>query len=257
MVPRPLVNSIQGSKEARRAIAKGSVPVEWLEIEPGDREAAAQVAPVVSLEQDPSHGDPGFASHNAARREEFEELYAAGRLDPAAKELSPLLAAVLLRGVGLRPDDTFVDLGSSRGGLVFSAASRCRHAAGLELSRRMHAAALRAVPGFLASFPDASVLFDRGDVRDFDVSPFDIVFCAIRGALSRPRVLKPVLDTLKNASGRRRRLLCAGFGLDGLQVNKVYCIRKDSCFDNVDCAEPLYGDDNGPRVILEYVFRRD
>lgn len=263
-----LVNTVR-SKEAQGQLRRGSVEVCWLDIEDGDRRRAELLEMAIrrpnrALE----HTDPGFREANRLRRLEYYELYAGEGLDPASNELTTLLACAVVRGLGLGPRVSFLDLGSARGGLTLVAASVCRKAAGVELSRTSHAQALEALRHFQAYFPNADVDFRRGDLREFDgFGAFDCIYCGIRGSKSRQRVLADLITALLASSDFTQpvRFFCAGFGVDAagtsfeanVQLTKAYCIRRHNRPAGTPVAEPLYGDKAGPRVILEYRISPD
>lgn len=231
-----IAHTVQCSREARRALARGLVPVTYLDILPVDEERALHFP-----EERPDHDDPGFAAYNAARRQEFDELFKSG-LDPANNELAPARAAAILRGLDIR--GRFVDLGSARGSFALAAAERCEAAAGVELSRISHKAALAR---------GGNVEFVQGDLRTFDASSYDVLYCAIRGPVSRPRILREFLEFLLSRDFENpKRLICAGFGIDlrGESYEHQLTLQRAYCFGD---TSSFYGD-QGPRVLLEYLI---
>ena len=137
-------------------------------------------------------------------------------------------------------------------------------------------------------FDSNRVQFHQGDVRSLDVilREHSTLFCAIRGASSRPKIMHALLVTLTGqgsgsvrdqqegavdgadevggsvpespvaGTGRTHRLICVGFGLDlkgkpyepDVRLTRVLAIRKE---DERCGAAALYGD-VGPRCLLEY-----
>lgn len=289
-----LTNSLGGlSKEGRRLIKCGVVDVVCLEINESDRRHAARMEPFVKRSRAPSHSDPGFVAYNRIQKLEYDQLYAAEGLDPANQELTALSAAAVVRGLRLSPGDTFLDLGSATGVLTLVAASKCRKAAGVELSRSSHEIADEAKGRFLESFPLAQVDFFATDLRHFSATTtveggeqrlFDVIYCGIRGHRSRPKVISAFFETLLKDLDRPIRFVCAGFGLDDtplppcqIHLRHIYCIKKQYCnppattdattigkknntrggdddTDDIQSTTPLYGDHRGPRLLLEYII---
>lgn len=269
-LPSTVVNTV--GKEVRDQIANGPVDVQWLEVSEADRAHAALLEDAVRSNARPvSHADPEFAALNQLRRTEYDELFSVDRLDPADNQLSTLMALVIVRALGLRPSDAFLDLGSARGALTFVAASVTGLAAGVELSPSSHAAALEAQKRFAHHFPNACVQLHQGDMRSFGrLNEFDVVYCGVRGPRSRPKLMSDLLTSLFASPDFTKpiRFVCAGFGLNtcrtfcknAVQLSTVYCIRSAHCssfHDNDEdcslaCTEALYGDGRGPRLLLEY-----
>ena len=265
-----LVNSVQCSKEARKTLSRASVAVEWVEISAGDCASAREIdaSRVLGASTKCDHGSEGWEAFNAESRREYEALYAPAGLDPANNELETSAAVALVRSLGLRPEDAFLDLGSSAGSLVLaaawtSAAARCH---GVELSPRSHRVAAEARDRFAALKPDraGAVEFFNSDLRAADVSRYSVLFCAIRGVASRPRVLHDVLTAACDHDDGRR-LVCAGFGVDlkrqpyadRVSLAKATVLAKPNAPPDAPPAArslPLYGTDEGPRVLLEYAI---
>lgn len=272
-----LTNGLSGvSKEGRRQINCGQVDVVRLEINESDHAHAAKLNPFVERARAPAHSDPRFVAYNRIRKLEYDQLYAADGLDPANQELTSLSAAAVVRGLGLSPDDNFLDLGSATGVLTLVAASKCRRAAGVELSRASHEIASESKRRFLATFPQARIDLYQSDLKRFSTTEkFDVIYCGIRGRRSRPRVIAVFLDNLLRNLRHPVRFVCAGFGLDDtplppcqIELRQIYCIKKkidagllckkndqdDIEVDDIQSTEPLYGDHRGPRLLLEYMI---
>lgn len=106
---------------------------------------------------------------------------------------------------------------------------------------------------------DDRVAFFQGDLRDgVDHAAYDVFYCGIRGVASRPRVLRDLLEPLC-AHQKPSRLVCAGFGIDvrgpyGDRVSLVRAtaLRRAGAGESYEDAIPLYGEGEGPRVLLEY-----
>lgn len=263
-----LVRTVQCSKEARKTLASGAVPVRWLEISADDAAAARALEASGALGRSTKcdHGAPGWEAFNAESRREFETLYAPSGLDPANNELDAASAIAIARSLDLGPADALLDLGSSAGSFVLAAASLGASARGVELSPRSHGVAEAARERFEAAYPAAPpVAFFNADCRDVDLSPYTVLYCAIRGVSSRPKVLDDLLVALA-ARDAETRLVCAGFGVD--LKRKPYADRvamagatvlaRPGAAEDAPAAErslPLYGYDEGPRVLVEYVVR--
>ena len=207
-----LVRSVQCSKQARKALARGDVPVAWLDVTAADDAVAERLAPLLAGPARCAHDDDAFEAHNARTKREFVELFAGDGLDPANNELAPATAVAVARGLNLNAADAFCDLGCSAGALTMAVAvaTEARLAHGVELSPRGTERALLAKE----RCGDDRVEFFQGDLRDgVDHAAYDVFYCGIRGVASRPRVLGDLLETLC-AHEKPYRLVCAGFGVD-------------------------------------------
>lgn len=253
-----LVWGVQCSKQARKAITRGDVPVTWLDVTDDDTTFAAQrLEPLLAGPARCAHDDDAFAAYNARTKQEFVELFATDRLDPANNELAPATAVAIARGLRLGAADAFCDLGCSAGALTMAVAvaTSARLAHGIELSRRGTERALIAKE----RRGEDRVAFFQGDLRDgVDHAAYDVLYCGIRGVASRPRVLADLLETLC-AHHKPYRLICAGFGVDvrGLYGGRVALVgatvlRRVGAGESYDDAIPLYGVGEGPRVLCEY-----
>ena len=208
--------------------------------------------------------DAAWRQRNAAEGREFAELFAPSGLDPADNELAALPAVALLRQLGLDGRDTFIDLGSSRGKLVFAAAaaSGAGQSIGVELSKLRHGVAQRALERFEGAFPApaAAVRFLQGDLRTAPLDEGSVLYCGVRGPARRPELLRGVVEkALRGApAGGSKRILCAGFAIEGEAARGVE-LRRAYVFQDAEGDPesflPLYGDGKGPRVITEYVLR--
>ena len=254
---RALVRSVQCSKQARKALARGDVPVAWLDVTAADDAVAERLAPLLAGPARCAHDDDAFEAHNARTKREFVELFAGDGLDPANNELAPATAVAVARGLNLNAADAFCDLGCSAGALTMAVAvaTEARLAHGVELSPRGTERALLAKE----RCGDDRVEFFQGDLRDgVDHAAYDVFYCGIRGVASRPRVLGDLLETLC-AQDKPYRLVCAGFGVDirGLYGDRVSLVRatvlrRAGAGASYADAIPLYGEGEGPRVLLEY-----
>ena len=252
-----LVRSVQCSKQARKALARGDVPVAWLDVTAADDAVAERLAPLLAGPARCAHDDDAFEAHNARTKREFVELFAGDGLDPANNELAPATAVAVARGLNLNAADAFCDLGCSAGALTMAVAvaTEARLAHGVELSPRGTERALLAKE----RCGDDRVEFFQGDLRDgVDHAAYDVFYCGIRGVASRPRVLGDLLETLC-AQDKPYRLVCAGFGVDirGLYGDRVSLVRatvlrRAGAGASYADAIPLYGEGEGPRVLLEY-----
>ena len=252
-----LVRSVQCSKQARKALARGDVPVAWLDVTAADDAVAERLAPLLAGPARCAHDDDAFEAHNARTKREFVELFAGDGLDPANNELAPATAVAVARGLDLDAADAFCDLGCSAGALTMAVAvaTEARLAHGVELSPRGTERALLAKE----RCGDDRVEFFQGDLRDgVDHAAYDVFYCGIRGVASRPRVLGDLLETLC-AQDKPYRLVCAGFGVDirGLYEDRVSLVRatvlrRAGAGASYADAIPLYGEGEGPRVLLEY-----
>jgi len=221
---------------------------------------------VLSAAAKRDHGAADFREFNAASEAEFREVFGPRRCDPANNELAPAAAVAVARSLGLTPRDAFVDLGCSAGSLVLATAASTAvgRAHGVELSPRSYDLCEEARQRYAARFPGGGdrVAFSCGDLREADLAPYSVLYCAIRGAASRPRVMDELLERLCASAGGRR-LVCAGFGVD--LAGKPYEARVDLASALVlrrpeaeataapyAQALPLYGEGEGPRVLLEY-----
>ena len=183
-----LVRSVQCSKQARKALARGDVPVAWLDVTAADDAVAERLAPLLAGPARCAHDDDAFEAHNARTKREFVELFAGDGLDPANNELAPATAVAVARGLNLNAADAFCDLGCSAGALTMAVAvaTEARLAHGVELSPRGTERALLAKE----RCGDDRVEFFQGDLRDgVDHAAYDVFYCGIRGVASRPRVL--------------------------------------------------------------------
>ena len=152
-----------------------------------------------------------------------------------------------------------------------SCAIRSAHAARISSahsaarSRRRATAAGSAAASSPAPSAAPPVAFFNADCRDVDLSPYTVLYCAIRGVSSRPKVLDDLLLAL-SARDAETRLVCAGFGVD--LKRKPYADRvamagatvlaRPGAAEDAPAAErslPLYGYDAWPRVLVEYVVR--
>ena len=133
-----LVRSVQCSKQARKALARGDVPVAWLDVTAADDAVAERLAPLLAGPARCAHDDDAFEAHNARTKREFVELFAGDGLDPANNELAPATAVAVARGLNLNAADAFCDLGCSAGALTMAVAvaTDARLAHGVELSPR-------------------------------------------------------------------------------------------------------------------------
>ena len=107
-----LVRSVQCSKQARKALARGDVPVSWLDVTAADDAVAERLAPLLAGPARCAHDDDAFEAHNARTKREFVELFAGDGLDPANNELAPATAVAVARGLNLNAADAFCDLAS-------------------------------------------------------------------------------------------------------------------------------------------------
>ena len=117
-----LVRSVQCSKQARKALARGDVPVAWLDVTAADDAVAERLAPLLAGPARCAHDDDAFEAHNARTKREFVELFAGDGLDPANNELAPATAVAVARGLDLNAADAFCDLGCSAGALTMAVA---------------------------------------------------------------------------------------------------------------------------------------
>ena len=69
-----LVRSVQCSKQARKALARGDVPVAWLDVTAADDAVAERLAPLLAGPARCAHDDDAFEAHNARTKREFVEL---------------------------------------------------------------------------------------------------------------------------------------------------------------------------------------
>ncbi|KAJ1455561.1 hypothetical protein M885DRAFT_211012 [Pelagophyceae sp. CCMP2097] len=188
--------------------------------------------------------------------------------------------------------------------LIAALGSRCGNCAGLELSSRSHHAAVAARDAAAETLrrrtneavEGNSVLenggalennerpplgdhaqpplgdcvhFFEGDVRQPRPYVVDrgctVVYCAIRGATSRQKVLARVLEELTRdaPTAPPLRLICAGFGVDvsgtayagRVALVRAYAVAAEAApraNNPAGAAVAMYGDDVGPRVLLEY-----
>ena len=288
LVDSRLWRTVQSSKETRRALAKGRVPVTWLSLAAEDETLASRLD-VIPRREKLSHGDPLFEEYNAVSKQEFLELYDGGKLDPANCELTSRSAAVVVNGLAGADSSSkaFCDLGSASGFVTFAAAfsEKFTKCGGLELSRRNHENALRTKQKLVTEklLPEDKIHFFQGDLRTFEnFKDYDLFFCAVRGAKSRPDILNDFFrhifkDPKKHfPNNQNKRFVCAGFGIDlhnkfyepYLTLTRAFCLKRITNDDEglllqrektiheltFDDAEPLYGDNEGPRVLVEYTI---
>lgn len=99
-------------------------------------------------------------------------------MHPAIQALSygetPLpVAADLLDWAGLKPEESFLDLGCGCGALVLLAATRARRAAGVDLSR----AAIRFAQQASTALDIANAQFYEQDLLRIELETFDVLYC--------------------------------------------------------------------------------
>ena len=263
-----LIGSVRSSREARRALTREPSTLVWIEVTEADRAAAAPFAPLFECE----------AADASTDRAEFHSLFEPARLNPAHREMPHAAAVALCRALDLGEHDGLIDLGSSRGGLILAAAATTpvARAGGVELSPRRDAAA-RAARQRLAEVRPAAARasFVSGDLRETpslvaDFAEHNVIFCAIQGDTHRrPEVVHDFLRAASSHNARagvvptRRRLLLAGFGLDvqgtALESRVKFVRAYAIAAEPGDAAQgpvamPLYNDEQGPRLILEYAL---
>ena len=207
-----LVRSVQCSKQARKALARGDVPVSWLDVTAADDAVAERLAPLLAGPARCAHDDDAFGRTTPGRSGSSSSSSRATASDPANNELAPATAVAVARGLDLNAADAFCDLGCSAGALTMAVAvaTEARLAHGVELSPRGTERALLAKE----RCGDDRLEFFQGDLRDgVDHAAYDVFYCGIRGIASRPRVLGDLLETLR-AQDKQYRLVCAGFGVD-------------------------------------------
>lgn len=108
-----------------------------------------------------------------------------------------------LDATGLSPDATLVDLGAGMGKVVLLAALLTgARARGVELDARLVAAGTTAA----AALRLDRVTMVRGDAREIDAGPADVVFLYVPFTGD---VLRAVLDRLEPAARSRRAFVCA------------------------------------------------
>jgi len=99
-------------------------------------------------------------------------------MHPAIQALSygetPLgVASDVLEWAGLKPEESFMDLGCGCGAVVLLAASRCRRAAGVDLSPAAIGFAQQAARDLEIYGPELR----QGDLLQADLAPFDLLYC--------------------------------------------------------------------------------
>lgn len=259
-----IIRNVRGSKEARQALRALSGLVEWIDVTEEDKVAAKACAVRAKAPWQPGDDLRGLEL-NKQRAEEYTRLFAAERLDPANLEVAPPMAAAVLRALRIQSTDRFLDLGSSHGTLVIAAATTtsCARCAGIELSPSSHAAALEVREQHLRRFPaDARrVLLMQGDLREAPLDEYNVLYCAIKGHSSRPKVMDELLTRLMRTrppDAKGWRLVCAGFGVDlsgrpyGSHVSLARAYAMSGTGSGADSALAMYGETEGPRVLLEY-----
>ena len=280
------------SREARVTLSERPDLVQWVTIDAADRFRAREFLAAGCLDPDSAasdgHSDEASSERNRTRGLEFSELFWPERLSPSNCELSIEAALAVLRSLNLTASDRFLDLGCARGRLVLSAflATPCACCAGVELSPTDHALAsaarLRCLAAAAALDPCRLPLFRCSDLRAAPLRDFTVLYCAIRGDKSRPKVVHDLITTLLATEGGEAgssardkraptRLILAGFGVDvvgtcyedRVSLTRAYALRDEITVaaaggeeEDTAVAGALYGASGkeGPRVLLEYLI---
>jgi SAM-dependent methyltransferase len=124
-----------------------------------------------------------------------EEVTGKGLFYPSRlEEILPALRATL------RPERTFLDLGSGDGRVVFLAAVLGARATGIEYDRALHRVAREARRRLAGVVDPARAALRRGDFFALDLDRYDVLFYFGSGSYSEPRLFEKIAREMRPGS---------------------------------------------------------